>query len=802
VTLVDIPAVTISSPLSQTITTEQSITVAGTVSRPPTSVTINGVAASVSGASFSALVPLREGDNMLTATAIDVGGGTASDSVEVTRDNISPVIVIQTPSNGLRSANGSITVAGFVNDIVSGGLEPAVSVNGVSAAVANGAFVVTGLPLVRGPNTIVAQARDAAGNVGRNSITVTLEQVAGARMTLNSGDTQTAQASARLPQPLSVRIVDQAGNPVAGRLVRFEVSRNNGLLIPAGSTQLSAPATKIVASALGERKAAALAAASSGSRMITVPTNGDGVAEASLLLGDSAGAGNNRVKATAVGVAGEVEFCATAEAEAADRVIATLGLSQRAAVGQAVPQPLEVMVVDRQGNAVEGADVKFAVTAGGGTIDGFPVVTRKTNGAGVARSMLTLGLDAGINNNIVTASIEGLTSLPATFVASAFKTGSAASTTFSGVVLDNALTPIPGARIFIPGTSAEGLTGDDGRFVLTGVPVGLIQLHVDPARTTRAEKFPALEFETTTIAGIENQLGQPILLPPIDLANAKIVGGAQDVVLTMANVPGLELKIFANSVTFPDGARTGSASISQVHSDKVPMQPPNGTIFLPPAWSIKPAGARFDPPAQITIPNNGLAPGTVIDIFQFDHELFKFVSIGQGSVSTDGSVIVSDPGFGITRAAWGGGGPPPPPNTGFDLPIELPPIRRPPLDPRCQASLPGGTCPGGLMRRDNGFREPPNGCTIVPALPSGVDFTPACNNHDNCYGTFGANKFDCDANFTGDMRSACVNSPLRFVPGILPLCLSIAGYYGLGVISVGGRFYDAAQQAVTECCPI
>ena len=31
---------------------------------------------------------------------------------------------------------------------------------------------------------------------------------------------------------------------------------------------------------------------------------------------------------------------------------------------------------------------------------------------------------------------------------------------------------------------------------------------------------------------------------------------------------------------------------------KVPMPPPSGTFFMPPAWTIQPAGVEFDPPGQ------------------------------------------------------------------------------------------------------------------------------------------------------------------------------------------------------------
>ena len=195
------------------------------------------------------------------------------------------------------------------------------------------------------------------------------------------------------------------------------------------------------------------------------------------------------------------------------------------------------------------------------------------------------------------------------------------------------------------------------------MPVGHLHLHIDPTNSPRPETFPELAFVTVAVAGQNNILGQPILLPALDMENSKIVGGNQDVTLTMRGVPGLAMTIFANSVQCPGGASTCRVTISQVHLDKVPMPPPNGNLFMPPAWTIQPHGVHFTKPARMTIPNNGLAPGRIIDMFQFDHDLNMFVNIGKGTVSQDGLTITTDPGFGISAAGWGGGGPPPPPTT-------------------------------------------------------------------------------------------------------------------------------------------
>jgi hypothetical protein len=232
-----------------------------------------------------------------------------------------------------------------------------------------------------------------------------------------------------------------------------------------------------------------------------------------------------------------------------------------------------------------------------------------------------------------------------------------------------------------------------------------------------------LEFETVTVAGQTNILGQPILIPALDTESSRIVGGDQDVTIKMTGVAGLELTVFANSVTCPPGTPDRSqdgtqcrVTISQVHLDKVPMPPPGGIIFMPPAWTIQPAGVKFDPPAPITIPNNGLPPGRVIDIFQFDHTLNQFINVGKGTVSEDGSVITSDPGFGITAAGWGGGGPPPPPTTMASGPECSfgPDDFQPPLDGErelCpEPDIPAGDNHGdGKYSLEGLFRENPDG---------------------------------------------------------------------------------------------
>jgi len=150
------------------------------------------------------------------------------------------------------------------------------------------------------------------------------------------------------------------------------------------------------------------------------------------------------------------------------------------------------------------------------------------------------------------------------------------------------------------------------------------------------------------------------------MENSKVVGGDEDVVITMKGAPGVAYTVFAHSATFPDGSKVGRMTLSQVHGDKVPMAPPNGTS---PALvgTLQPARVKFNPPVRIQVPNSSALPaGQVVEVYSFDHDLEQFVSGGTARVSDDGSVIVSDPGFGLRVSGWHAAPPPPPPPTCAD----------------------------------------------------------------------------------------------------------------------------------------
>jgi hypothetical protein len=623
----------ITNPSALQLFSSNPIAVTGTVDMPGAAVTVGGITATVSAGNFTASgVTLREGTNLLTASATGPNGATGAETATVFLDTTPPVVHIDSPENGATLTSSQINVAGSVNDVVSGTVnadQATVSINGVQAAVVNRSFVASNILLVPGQNLITAIATDRAGNTNQHQVRVTLQQFSGQQHLVTlSGDSQIGPVGSILAQPLVVQAVDGLGRPMPNRAVTVQVFRSDGIVI-AGLQR---------------------------GRSLTLQTDAQGNISVQFQVGTRVGVGINQVMFSAAGFVGSPVFTAssTVGPVAGVRIVsgATSGAIQKGAVNTALAEPLEVVAIDAKGNFVSGVPITFAVRAGGGLVDGASSIDKTTDGDGRAFVVFTLGPQAGANNNSVTAAVKGTTAPAAVFMASAVIAGPPSATTVSGVVMDNANQPIPNATASIKGTNLSATTNAQGQFAIADAPVGDIVLFVDGSTSTRPEVFPTLSFQLATVSGVDNSLFGPIFLPAVDTDNSQVVGGDQDVILTMKGVPGVQYKVFAHSVTFPDGSHTGSIRLSQVHADRVPMAPPNGGAPSL-AATLQPAGVAFDPPVQIQVPNiDGLPPGQVVDLFGYRHDLEQFVSEGIGRVSADGSVIVTDPGSGLRVAGW------------------------------------------------------------------------------------------------------------------------------------------------------
>ena len=630
----------IQNPVNNAVTRDVTTTVSGTFGGS-TAIQVNGIQAAIAGNTFEATnIPLAEGVNVIVATGRNFLGETTSQTVHVRKDTTAPLVVIESPQPGDRLVNPTVAIAGTVNDIIPGAQvnadDVSVTINGIPAPVHNRTFFINNLPLQIGNNIIRAEATDVAGNSSSREIQISREpNLAGIRVQVKDGNAQEQPINTTLPDQFEVMITDSLGAAVTGRPVLFEVSNGDGLL---GNPLDKARITQVV-------------------------TDAQGVAQMQFTLGSRTGQGFHRVKASTPGSLASAEFCATATTNPPSNIAIGQMAPIRGQVNKVLPMAISGVITDSGGNPVKDVSVHFEVIKGGGSFENNkPFIDVLTNADGIAEANWRLGADPGLLNNEAQANFIGNPGLPAVFLSSGISTGPIADTKISGVVQNNAGDPIIGAKAVVRGTALEALTGADGQFVIDDVPPGGHHVAIMGSNANNPGQgifYPDIEFEVEALAGVNNKLDPPIVaLPFLNNNGAKLVGGATEQLLFMEGVPGFSVRIKPNS-TFRRNPATGALeqvelmmSSSQVKFDKVPMPPPQGSTPMV-VGTLQPGGILFNPPAEVCYPNvEGFAPGDVADVFAFHHDIGQFVNVGPGTVSEDGTVICSDPGFGIVQSGW------------------------------------------------------------------------------------------------------------------------------------------------------
>lgn len=622
-----LPVLIINSPATLTTLGASPVRVAGSIDDPNATLTVNGVPVNHSGGAWQINVALEEGHNTLVARAVDARGNEVTASVAVSLDTTPPYITVSAPLDGTTVYENPITVTGLVNDVVRGTVadtDAIVTVNGIPATVANRSYMASGIALSEGANTIVVNASDAVGNTQTLSFTVTYSAPQGNVITLLDGQNQAAPVRSNVPKPLRIKLTDDAGVSVSGKKVIFRVIQGDGLVAPGTLEE--------------------------GQGILAI-TDANGIAAANYRLGSRAGVGNQRVRARAVGFEGEAVFQASATPAAIAKVSVNSGNNQRTGIRQPLPRPFVVVVTDEANNPVPSTEVEFSVVSGDGKFQNGQMAIRSTTDSdGYASAHFSVGIKAGFDNHRVIAKAVG-TEFTAGFTASALVPGDAGNTTITGIVLNSQESPMPNVTVRVEGSNRQAITNEQGQFAVTQAPVGPVHLIVDGSTTTLSGEWPTLSYNIVTVAGAINPLAAPVYMVKFNTTQVAQIG-LTDTVYTLPQVPGFKLTVKGGSVTFPDGSKEGRISVTPVNMNQVPMTPPDGLQPLMP-FTIQPHGARFDPPAPISFPNvNGSPPGAEVEIYSYDHDLDEFVSIGLGTVSSDGQVVESNPGVGIIKAGW------------------------------------------------------------------------------------------------------------------------------------------------------
>ncbi len=169
------PVLTVTAPPQNFITRDTLVTVTGTVQdETPTTVTVNGLPATVTNSGFSKVVPLIEGHNAIQIVARDAAAHVTTVTRTVIRDRTPPVLTVNAPANGLITRDTSVVVSGTVFDSTS----VRVNVNGIPLPVAQGGSFTGTVQLTEGRNSLVITAIDTVGNTSSVPRTVIRDRIA------------------------------------------------------------------------------------------------------------------------------------------------------------------------------------------------------------------------------------------------------------------------------------------------------------------------------------------------------------------------------------------------------------------------------------------------------------------------------------------------------------------------------------------------------------------------------------------------------------------------------------------------
>lgn len=160
--------IAITSPANGATIESDRVTVTGSFTGATTAtITVNGIAAIVTGNTFSAAdVPLHFGANTITVAGTTPQG--AQDTRSITVTSTAPGIAITSPANGASVNSDSVLVRGTIQAVAGSG----VSVNGVVAAVDSASSFFAVVPLSAGANTLTAKVTAPGGASASRSITV------------------------------------------------------------------------------------------------------------------------------------------------------------------------------------------------------------------------------------------------------------------------------------------------------------------------------------------------------------------------------------------------------------------------------------------------------------------------------------------------------------------------------------------------------------------------------------------------------------------------------------------------------
>lgn len=182
--------------------------------------------------SYTPAENLTEGQHAVTVNVFDKAHNQASLTWSFTIRTIVTVVKIASHQNNQYINTPAITVSGSISNP-----EAAVTVNGGAAEVSGNSFSLSGVALTEGPNTITAEARDAAGNVSRDSIIINLDTIAPVvRVTTPAPDTYVNTSTVAVVGNVSEPVTSVTVNGASAEVVGTDFSLSGLQLVDGANT--------------------------------------------------------------------------------------------------------------------------------------------------------------------------------------------------------------------------------------------------------------------------------------------------------------------------------------------------------------------------------------------------------------------------------------------------------------------------------------------------------------------------------------------------------------------------------------
>jgi hypothetical protein len=642
-----------------------------------------------------ALITNEGPGQLVSGQASDRAGNVGAALTSVSLDKTPPQVALTAPTDGALVRLPQVLVAGSASD--ARGLA-AVDVNGVAVS-ATGDFETT-LPLVVGPQTVTATARDVAGNISTAGVTLTYRPLPVVKITsptdlaafgttpitvagtVDDPDAAVVVGLQRIPATVSGTTFTATGVPLqeGGNVVTAVATNAAGdtgtdsvtlvLDTIAPRVIVDAPPAASVTSADGVSVAGrvhdvVMGTVNSGQAQVSVNGMAAAVVNRTFAARVPLVPGPNTITATvtdAVGNSDTKTLVVTRVDAAGARLAIVSGDGQTAGIGEALPEPLVVAATDGAGVPLAGRSVIFRVSANNGALlDPQDARQRalavSTDAQGHAQARLVLGMRSGAANNRVDVSLvpdppdAALAAPPVTFSASGVAHPPAKINVDSG----NRQKGLPGQPLPRP---LVAVVTDEGHNRLGGVPVtftvvqggggfnGSSAVTVTTDSDGRALAIltlgpdPGVENNVAT-AALADVVGLPAgfsasALEPGDPADTRLSG----VVLDNSNVPvpGVTLRLRGTALAATSDAQ-GQFTLTGVPVGDAHLVADGSTAQRPGTWP----NLEFE---LVTVPGANNTLEMPIYLLPLDTAHSIFVDEAQGGTLT----LPDYPGFALTIA--------------------------------------------------------------------------------------------------------------------------------------------------------